>query len=1016
MPSDKFVRAPMWRALALALGLGLASLQVDAAGLGRLSVQSGLGQPLRAELEVTSVGRDEAPTLAVRLAPLSAFRAANLEFNPALTNVRFGLERRADGSYFVRITSPQPVNEPYLDMMVELTWATGRVIREYTVLLDPPALKGTPDVVAPATPVAPPAVAAAPLPRPTPVTPPVTAPAPVAQAPAPAPAGSVPLPPPLDRPAAAPAAAAPAAPAAPSAPTTAGGSYVVKSGDTLGRIANQNRGAASLDQMLVALFRANPDAFVGNNMNRLKAGATLAIPTDADAAAVTAPEARREVAAQSADFAAYRSRLAQAAGAAPVAAAPAAAAGGGRVTTQVEDKSATAAKGGDQLKIARADEKGAAAAAAAKADEAAAKARAIKEEQERAAQLKATNDAIQKAIEVQSKAGTQAQKAAEEKKGAPPVAAAPAAPPAPAATATPPAPPPVAQATPAPAPAPVEPPKMEAPKTEPPAAAAPPPAAPPAAAPKKAAPPPPAPVEEPSFISDLLGNTTTQLGLAGIVALLAGLFGWSWFRKRKAEKDGKFKDTEGGLQANSLFGATGGQSVDTGTSTFNSSFIPAASQLDSNEVDPVAEADVYIAYGREEQAEDILKEALRMQPDRHAVRVKLLEIYSRRGDRAAFMTLAEDLRDRTGGAGEDWDKAVKLGHAVDPTNPMFSGGAGPDTTGRGPTTAFRIDPNTKGRGPSTLGGTPTAGLDLGGLRGADSVLQTGSDAPPLTKMVVDTRMTGADTTMSTGDTKMPADTKMSGPNTTSAPTTQFQATLPSGPATRGGPPTKGGLTPPTAPAEPDFASLDFDLGPTKMNLNPPTKMPTVEAAAAKVSDVDFGFKPTKNPVGRTEPPALADLDIGLPKMPDLQPTATGAGLIPDLDLNIPSPKPAAAAAAAAEALSRPTVIGKKTPVTADVGALPDEQAARLTANTDQATVPLIDFDLSAVSLNPTTKRGETEPGSALAQQMATKLDLARGYIDLGVKDGARELLDEVMRDGTREQRQAAVELIKQIEG
>jgi pilus assembly protein FimV len=118
----------------------------------------------------------------------------------------------------------------------------------------------------------------------------------------------------------------------------------------------------------------------------------------------------------------------------------------------------------------------------------------------------------------------------------------------------------------------------------------------------------------------------------------------------------------------------------------------------------------------------------------------------------------------------------------------------------------------------------------------------------------------------------------------------------------------------------------------------------------------------------------------------------------------------------AEALSRPTVIGKKQPVTAEVGALPDEQAQRLTANTDQATVPLIDFDLSAVSLNPTTKRGETEPGSALAQQMATKLDLARGYIDLGVKDGARELLDEVMRDGTREQRQAAVELIKQIEG
>ncbi len=113
-------------------------------------------------------------------------------------------------------------------------------------------------------------------------------------------------------------------------------------------------------------------------------------------------------------------------------------------------------------------------------------------------------------------------------------------------------------------------------------------------------------------------------------------------------------------------------------------------------------------------------------------------------------------------------------------------------------------------------------------------------------MVVDTRMTGADTTMSVGDTKMPADTKMSGPMTTSAPTTQFHATLP------GGQPTTG-LTPPSpapAPAAtPDFASLDFDLGPTKMNLEPPTKMPTLDAPTTRPADMDFGFKPT-TPVGR----------------------------------------------------------------------------------------------------------------------------------------------------------------------
>src|SRR5262245_39158955 len=249
MPSEKFVRAPMWCALSLAFGLGLTALQVDAAGLGRLSVQSGLGQPLKAELEVTSVGRDEAPTLQVRLAPLSAFRAANLEYNAALTNLRFALDRRPDGNYLVRISSAQPVNEPYLDMMVELTWATGRVIREYTVLLDPPALKTQPDIVAPAAPVAPPtATAAAPQPA-APRAAPSTAPSPVASEPSPAPA------------------AAPSSRLAPAPLSTSGGAYTVKSGDTLGKIANQNRSAASLDQMLVALFRANPNAFINKNMN-----------------------------------------------------------------------------------------------------------------------------------------------------------------------------------------------------------------------------------------------------------------------------------------------------------------------------------------------------------------------------------------------------------------------------------------------------------------------------------------------------------------------------------------------------------------------------------------------------------------------------------------------------------------------------------------------------------------------------------------------------------------------------
>ena len=1042
MPShNKFPRAPLWCALSLALGLTVVSPQADAAGLGRLNVTSGLGQPLRAELEVTSVGRDELPTLQVRMAPLAAFRAANLDFNPALTNLRFALDKRPDGGYFVRISSASPVNEPYLDLMVELTWATGRVIREYTVLLDPPSLRAdapvVPPVAATSTPTAP-SVAA-------PTTKPSTAPS----APSFARAWRQLRPERLQlQRRRRPLLLLPAAPTtAPRSTAPSEGSYLVKSGDTLGAIAARNKPASvSLDQMLVAMLRANPDAFVAKNMNRLKAGATLTIPSESEASALTQPDARREVVAQSADFAQYKSRLAQAAGSAPVVAtAPPAAAGSGRVTSQVQDKSAPVAPKGDQLKIARAEQKAAAStAAAAKADEAAAKARAIREEQERAAQLKKTNEAIQKALQVQSKAGAAAQKQAE--KGAPVTATTPAAATPPPVAVAPPAPTPAPSppattpgvATPAPAPvASVTPPSVPPttatpidsskagpvaavtpPATTPPAAVTPAPVVTPAPAPvKKSAPPPAPPREEPGFFSDLLGNTTTLLGLIGIVALLAALFGWSWYRKRRAESADRFKDTGEGAQANSLFGATGGQSVDTGTSTFNSSFIPAASQLDSNEVDPVAEADVYIAYGREEQAEDILKEALRLQPDRHAVRVKLMEIYARRGDKTSFMAVAEELRDRTGATGEDWERGVKLGRTVDPAHAMFAGVMLSEAA-RGPTTGFRLDPNTNTRSrPSTLGGGATGGLDLGGLTGAGSSVMsrdTNANVPPLTQMVVDTRM--GDSKMQV-ETKMPADTKLSGPNTTSAPTTQFKATLPgSEPAQK-----NGAAGAPMTGAATDFGSLDFDLGPTRMgNLEVATRMPDLNEPSRAESEVFAATTPQ-----RAEPPAVSDMDFALPKekYQPMAPTATGVGAIPDLDLNIPPPTrmpiphstrmPVAPSAAMEEALSRPTVIGVKQ--ASAVGSLPDEQAARLTANTDQATVPLIDFDLSAVSLDAATKRGETEPGSALAQQMATKLDLARGYIDLGVKDGARELLDEVMRDGTREQRQAAVDLIKQIE-
>jgi pilus assembly protein FimV len=117
--------------LAAALALPLFA---QAAGLGRLTVQSFLGQPLRAEIEVVSLLPGEESSLEARLASGNAFAQAGIEFNPALAGVRFAIEKR-DARTVLRVTTRQSVNEPFLDMLVELRWATGLLVREYTVLL-----------------------------------------------------------------------------------------------------------------------------------------------------------------------------------------------------------------------------------------------------------------------------------------------------------------------------------------------------------------------------------------------------------------------------------------------------------------------------------------------------------------------------------------------------------------------------------------------------------------------------------------------------------------------------------------------------------------------------------------------------------------------------------------------------------------------------------------------------------------------------------------------------------------
>jgi pilus assembly protein FimV len=397
-------------------------LLAQAAGLGRLSVQSFLGQPLRAEIEIVSLLPGEESSLEARLASANAFQQAGIEFSPALASMRFEIVK-VGGRPTLRVTTRQPVNDPFLDILIELRWATGLLVREYTVLLDPPDY--LPQQPAAAAPV--PRAAPAPTAAPAAAAPTAAAPsAPAAPAPAPAaPAAETPAAPPAAVAAPAPteapatpvaeaakpeprieerpiaAAPAPAEPAAKPAPQEA--TYEVKKGDTLGRIALQYKPeGVTFNQMLIALQRANEDAFIRNNVNLVRAGRILNIPDREAIEAVEPADANRLISVQMADFAEYRMQVAATVAGMQAATAPAERAGAGQITPQPAEPKPAEAK--DQLKLSRADAKkpGAPAARAAREDDLAARERALKEAQARTAELEKNVADLQKLMAIKN--------------------------------------------------------------------------------------------------------------------------------------------------------------------------------------------------------------------------------------------------------------------------------------------------------------------------------------------------------------------------------------------------------------------------------------------------------------------------------------------------------------------------------------------------------------------------------------------------------------------------------------
>lgn len=600
-------------AVASAILLGLWAPAAQALSLGQISVKSALGEPLSAEIDILDINADEAATLVTRVASPDAFKASGLDYNVAISGLRASLYRRANGKPYLKLTGDKPVNDPYVDMILEANWNSGRIVRDYTLLFDPPSLKAT----APATQAQAPTLAQTPKAAPA-VAP--TKPAPVA-------------------PAAKPAKAESNVPAKKEADGGTPTQVRVKPGETASHLAGTYKPVnVSLDQMLVALLRTNPDAFINNNVNRLKAGALVDLPTEAQASETAPAEASQMILAQSQDFNNYRRGLATSAPGADVT--PAKREATGKVTANVDDKK-TPLVPADKLTLSKGNLPGANSA------EQLAQARNAKETADRAAELAKNLQDLSKIAAASSAAVSSA---------APPATVAPAAPAvAPASASA-----PVASAVVTPSSAPVT------PAVATPALAKPMPNAP---APEAAA--------ESSFMDSLLENPMVPVGAAGLIALLAGLGLYRAKRKKSPSQDSIFADSK--LQPESFFGGTGGRNVDTNDNAVTgSSMMYSPSQLDAvDDVDPVAEADVYLAYGRDLQAEEILKDALRTNPDRLAIHQKLIEIYAKRRDAKAFESVATLAFNLTNGVGTDWERICEKGLALDPDNALYLPGGMP---------------------------------------------------------------------------------------------------------------------------------------------------------------------------------------------------------------------------------------------------------------------------------------------------------------------------------------------------
>ena len=890
------------------------STTVSAVGMGGINVLSALGQPLKADIELVAISKAEKDSLVARLASPEAYKNAGVEY-PYNNKFKFQVENRPDGKPYIKASSAQPVNDPFVSLLVELSWSSGKLSREYTFLLDPPGYVAerpapppvqavVPEVQAAAVPqvqavtpegqktavpegpkVSPEAPVAPdePIPPSAPAVTEQTAPIAVEQAasavtpeqqaaPTEAVAPSENIAPDESAKAATP----PAAATPEIAPVQDNKEVIaVHRGDTLYTIAEQYKLTdMSVERMLVAMYHANADQFDGRNMNRIKAGKILHLPSQQELNSVSLPAAVKEIHAQTADWNAYRQKLAKAATVSNPSP-PSQQVVAGKIGSSVTEVAPVAKESAKEvLKLSKGeapqdrvgtsaggktmsaqDKKNAA------QEDAVAKGKAAKEAQQRTALLEKNLQDMQRLAQLKAQLKTEA--------AALPQPAVPAKAAASAVSAT---------------PTPIVSPKPKLVKSE------------------------------PSLLDQILEEPLYLAAGAGALLVLGGL-GFFLYRRKKTKLNREVITTDfiDVGSTSSRIAPPVIPSPDTGDFT-RVSAPPVVTPPQSEDVDPISEADLFLNFGRDVQAEAILKEALQVNPNNHLISLKLLGIYANRKDTNAFAAIARQLQDS--GDAEAWNQAAAMGRKLEPNNPLYSGGAIEDASSATmQMTAFDVVP------PKNPPKAATVDFDL------------------------DVRTATAKHTLS---------------------------------------------------PEQDFLSTSTMSG---------------NGHASQDAEMDFDVTANKNP-SHSAPTGTMDFDV----------TATN-----------PSMPAAEGSKAAAAPLADEIVFDVTTISHTHVSAAPQSQTKPAEAG-DGGLTFMLDFpvdnipeeaapiaapgSLSGINLNfddAKAAKGSTPVNNEDQwQEVATKLDLAKAYQEMGDGSGAREILEEVLREGNPEQRAAAQTIIQQL--